>query len=442
MNLEQRLTDVAVIGAAGKMGSGISLLLALEMALQKIANPQKIYSLYLVDITPASLEGLWKYIYTQTKDFAEKQIVTLREAFKTQTHLATNEEMIQTFIDTVLCLLRLNTEITSAKNSLLVFEATLEKESLKQEIFQKLKEVCIPEAFFFTNTSSIPIHCLDKEAGLDGRLVGYHFYNPPAVQKLLEIIPSSITQKPLVDLSLELAQRLKKKVIFANDIAGFIGNGHFIRDGLYGIETALSLVKEYGQPQSIYMVNKISQDLLVRPMGIFQLIDYVGIDVFQCIQSVMSHYLNDPSLKNEWIDLMVSKKVLGGQKFDGSQKDGFFQYNKNEIIGVYNFETGQYMSLQEDWKKSIDEKLGAYPKTWSAWKKISQATNVKEKLQNFFNDLKSSQTLGAKLALDYLEMTKQIGEHLVSSGVAKTAEDVNGVLIHGFYHLYGPIHNF
>jgi hypothetical protein len=56
--------------------------------------------------------------------------------------------------------------------------------------------------------------------------------------------------------------------------------------------------------------------------------------------------------------------------------------------------------------------------------------------------LNASDTLGAKLAKAYLENSKQIGEFLVKTGVAKSAQDVNDVLLNGFYHLYGPINDY
>ena len=65
-----------------------------------------------------------------------------------------------------------------------------------------------------------------------------------------------------------------------------------------------------------------------------------------------------------------------------------------------------------------------------------------EVLQAHFAALRESGTEGAKLALDYLRVSKSIGEQLVADDVAKTAEDLNGVLTNGFYHLYGPINDY
>ena len=65
-------------------------------------------------------------------------------------------------------------------------------------------------------------------------------------------------------------------VVPSNDVAGFIGNGHFMRDILYATREVEKLQKEFGFVEAIYAMNRISQDYLIRPMGIFQLIDYVG----------------------------------------------------------------------------------------------------------------------------------------------------------------------
>jgi len=65
-----------------------------------------------------------------------------------------------------------------------------------------------------------------------------------------------------------------------------------------------------------------------------------------------------------------------------------------------------------------------------------------KKLSVYFKNLNASDTLGAKLAKAYLKKSKEIGKFLVDTGVAKSAEDVNNVLLNGFYHLYGPINDY
>ena len=71
------------------------------------------------------------------------------------------------------------------------------------------------------------------------------------------------------------------------------------------------LQDNYSFPETIYMINRVTQDFLIRPMGIFQLIDYVGIDVFQSILRVMNKHLGDATLKSDLIDTFMEKNIKG-----------------------------------------------------------------------------------------------------------------------------------
>ncbi|MFQ6003046.1 MAG: 3-hydroxyacyl-CoA dehydrogenase family protein, partial [Candidatus Zixiibacteriota bacterium] len=185
------------------------------------------------------------------------------------------------------------------------------------------------------------------------------------------------------------------------------------------------------------------QDLLVRPMGIFQLIDYVGVDVYHCISETVSGYIKGEDLKDDLLAKMVEKKVLGGQRADGTQKDGFLKYEKGRPAGVYDLGKGEYKMFDpEGWSQEIDKKLGDYPEGTIPWRKLLTDPKKDEKLSVYFKNLNASDTLGAKLAKAYLKKSKEIGKFLVDTGVAKSAEDVNSVLLNGFYHLYGPINDY
>lgn len=443
MDLGERYRNAAVIGAAGKMGSGIALLLTQEIAKQKLApeNRNQPYKLTLMDVDDNALAGLRRYLRSQLRSFAEKNIVKLRALYADRTDLIDNAEIIQAFVDDALDLPRFTTDLNGLAGSQLVFEAILENIDLKLRVYKQIKGICAPEAYFFTNTSSIPISLLDREAGLGGRIVGYHFYNPPAVQRLLELITSGSTRPELVEFAKRIAADLNKKVIPANDVAGFIGNGHFIRDGLYGIGEMGRLTAEHGAAGALYMVNRVSQDWLVRPMGIFQLIDYVGIDVFQCILGVMQRFIEGEKLHSPLIDRLMASGVRGGQRADGSQKDGFLRYEKG-ISAVYDISAGQYRPLDPSWTAPLDAKLGPLPDGYAPWRVLSKDPAKAAKLAAYFAKLRSMDTLGARLAINYLKRSKEIGQLLVASHVAASPDDVNGVLLNGFFHLYGPINDY
>jgi len=445
MNLENRLTNVAIIGAAGKMGSGIALLLAQEMAFQKLKpeNKDKVYRLNLIDTDDNALDGLLLYLKDQALKSAEKSMVMLRDVYADRQDLVENSEIIQQYLQDVISIARVGTDLNLAAKSHMVFEAIVENVDVKIKVFKQLKAMCAETTIFFTNTSSVPIHLINTGADLDGRIIGFHFYNPPPIQKLAELIPAQTTRKELIDLAYEIADRLKKKIFLSADVAGFIGNGHFLRDGLHAISEMERLMKSFKRFEAIYIVNKVSQDLMLRPMGIFQLIDYVGVDVFYFISKIMDKHIESEKLVHPFIDAMYEKKILGGQRADGSQKDGFLKYDKNRPVGVYDFESSNYVALDDaGWTGNVDKIIGVYPESWSPWKVLLRDSDKVKKMELFFSQLRESQTMGAEIALNYLKRSKQIGQQLVDSGIAKNAEDVNGVLVNGFFHLYGPVNNF
>lgn len=441
MNLNEILCNVTVIGAAGKMGSGISALLAQELAYRRIKNPESSCRLHLVDVNEQALDGLRKYIKSQLIKEAEKSIIRLRADYADRNDLVENWEIIEAYAEDGLSVIRYRTDFSAAKDSTLVFEAVFENEELKLKILKELKDICNADTLFFTNTSSIPVGFLAEGSGLEGRIVGYHFYNPPIVQKLVEIIADHKTSQEYIDIAHEFGKRLRKKCFSSSDIAGFIGNGHFMRDGLHAFSEAEKLSGDYSQTEALYIINKVTQDFLIRPMGIFQLIDYVGLDVFQCILRVMSKHLKDKSLNSELINTFMDKSVKGGQRSDGSQKDGFFKYNGNKLAGIYNIETDTYEDLSALQEK-LDRKIGNTPEGKFIWRDLLKDPDKNEKLAAYFSNLEKAEGLGAELARNYLAVSKEIGKKLVTDGVAKSEDDVNEVLMNGFFWLYGPINEY
>ena len=195
MSYVDRLENVAVLGAAGKMGSGIVLLTALEMADLALdpAHKDRDFALNAVDVSPKALAGLTKYLRDQVLRAAEKKTVALRGVYAGRADLVENEDIIRQYVEDVLALVRPTTRIEAAYGSSLVFEAVNENPGLKVKLLTQIKDHNTRDAWFLTNTSSIPISELDTKAGLGGRIIGFHFYNPPAVQKLVEVIQGRTT---------------------------------------------------------------------------------------------------------------------------------------------------------------------------------------------------------------------------------------------------------
>jgi 3-hydroxyacyl-CoA dehydrogenase len=443
MNYTDRLLHVAVLGAAGKMGSGILLLTAVEMADLSLMpeNKGKTFVLNAIDVSDEALNGLMEYIKGQVQKIAEKKTVALRQVYAERADLVENYEIIDQYVFDVLRVIRPTTAIETTYTSNIIFEAIKEDPDLKVKIFKQIDQNNSKKPWFFTNTSSIPITDLDTKAELGGRVIGCHFYNPPAVQKLVELIRADNTLDEVNDFALQYAKKLRKVVVPSNDFAGFIGNGHFMRDALYGIQQAEKLAQDMSLVEGIYIMNKVSQDYLVRPMGIFQLIDYVGVEVCSYIMSVMNPHLDDEDLHADLLDKMVAAGITGGQYSSGAQKDGFLKYEKGRPVAIYDLEKGDYAPIA-DFQAKCDEHLGAMPGSAKPWKAVNFSNKKADILETYFAELATMNTKGAELAIAYNKRSNEIGKKLVADNVANSDEDVNTVMLTGFYHAYGPINEY
>ena len=191
---KSNFTKVAVLGAAGKMGSGILFLTAMEITELKLMNPDLEAKLYAIDLSADGLDGLLKYVEGQTVRAAEKKTVLLRKLYADRKDLIENGDIIQQYVKDVLASIRTSNHMSDAYGSSIVFEAIKEDPKLKEKILRDIDANSESKPWFFTNTSSIPIGELEVAAGVEGRLIGFHFYNPPAVQKLVELIPPPSSQ--------------------------------------------------------------------------------------------------------------------------------------------------------------------------------------------------------------------------------------------------------
>ena len=443
MEYIQRIQKVSVLGAAGKMGSGIVLLTAIEMADQmlKPENKGKTFILNAIDTSDEGLTRLLKYTRSQVMKVAEKKIVTLRNVYADHPKLIENSEIIDTYVQDVLSNVRTTTRIEAAFDALLVFEAVSENQALKEKLFRLINENNPWHPWFFTNTSSIPIGSLNKNVALNGRVLGFHFYNPPEVQNLIELITIPENPAGMVEFAGKYASNLGKKVVPSNDSAGFIGNGHFMRDALFGISEAERLSTQMPLYEAIYCIDRVSRDFLARPMGIFQLIDYVGLDVVQFILRVMQPYMPGEKLHSSLLDELVLGGVKGGQFSDGSQKAGFLRYEKGKPVAVIQQTSLSYIDICT-FREKADTWLGTVPNEVLPWKALVKVADKDSVLIPAFKALYASEAPGAALALAYAQNSRRIARKLVSDDVARTGEDVNSVLLYGFLHAYGPINDY
>ena len=345
------------------------------------------------------------YIRGQVLKAAEKKIVLLRKVYAEHRNLVENCDIINQYVIDVMNIIRPVTTLESAYESTLVFEAASENPDLKIKIFSQINKNNSNKPWFFTNTSSIPIGHLDKEAGLEGRILGVHFYNPPAVQKLVEVIRAEKTLPDLAEFASQFIKNLKKTEVPSHDFAGFIGNGHFMRDALFGMNEATRLSGEMPFTEAVYVVNKVTQDWLIRPMGIFQLIDYVGIDVCQFIMKVMNPYVKDEDIYSPLLDKYMEMGVRGGQNSDGSQKNGFLKYEKGRPVGIFDPGKKDYVPI-DSVAGNGDAWLGLPPASLVAWKAVVGNPEKEKIFRTYFSDLKTCRYPGCHPCQDIFSEIK------------------------------------
>ncbi|WP_430816783.1 3-hydroxyacyl-CoA dehydrogenase family protein [Carboxylicivirga sp. RSCT41] len=441
MNNLERYQNISVLGAAGKMGSGILLLNVLH-SVRLMHQPQhagKTFVIHAIDQNYERLEGLMKYLKTQVLKWAEKNIVELRKQFIRRSHLIDNKDIIEAFVNDAISIVKPSVTIESAYQSYLIFEAIIEDETAKTDVLRKIKVNNPNHPFFLSNTSAIPISVLDDKAGLDKHIIGCHFYNPPAVQKVIEVVELNDGLPELSQLVHGFATQMNKLIVEANDIAGFIGNGFFMREIIYAVDLYESLRKELSPAEALLAVDKVSHELLVRPMGIFQLMGYVGIDVCSLIMRVMDTYLDEP-LQCPFLDDILNKGFRGGQNADGTQKDGYFKYNRGKAVEVLDIETQQYVSIDAI-EPVVNNFLAVSTKVYS-WNQLNRSKYKEKHLNEYFESIRREESRGALLAKDYMLSMKEIGQKLYDDGVTNSVDNVNSVMMNGFYYLYGPVNNF
>jgi 3-hydroxyacyl-CoA dehydrogenase len=404
-------------------------------------NRDKFFTIYAMDTSQNALNGLIRYVKEQALKYAEKNISTVRKLYAHDQSLIDNDEIIRQYVVDLVGLIRTGTRFEPAIDSRIIFEAVSERPELKVDLMQNINRSSKLQPWFFTNTSSIPISWLDDQAGLRGRIMGVHFYNPPLVQPLVETVRTETTHPGLTYFVGEFLNNTGKTAVPAYDVVGFIGNGYFMRDILFAESMMKNLQTRLSYTQSLWAVNKISRDFLIRPMGIFQLVDYVGIDVVQHIMSVMSTYNKAEAMNSPLVDSMMALGIKGGQNHDGSQKDGFFSYEKGKITGIYDPRKKRYSS-SEDMDEWAAGYLGEPGPSWMPWKQMVSHPAKKDLLRKYFAELKQQNSTGAELALQYLQNFREIGQYLVKNKVAFKYDDVNMVLTKGFHHAYGPVNDF
>ena len=200
----------------------------------------------------------------------------------------------------------------------IVVEAIIENMDVKVSLFKQLDVINDPDTIFASNTSSLSITNLAKNLNNPGRVAGMHFFNPPQIMKLVEIVKAEETNEEVIKTLVELTKKISKTAVVCKDSPGFIVNR--VARPFY-IE-ALRMAEEG-------VIDYTTIDALMEnqgfKMGPFKLMDLIGNDVNYAVSCSVYEQLNNPErLKPSYIQ---KEKVEKGELGKKTGK-GYYDYNR------------------------------------------------------------------------------------------------------------------
>ena len=253
----ERLGRIGVIGA-GQMGGGIAHVCALAGI-----------DVVVIDIDNEALQRGEQAIERNLS----RQVArgTIREEDK----------------DAVLARIRMGLDYALFGDCGMVIEAATEKEDIKREIFKKLTPALKPDALIATNTSSISITRLASATDRPGKFIGMHFMNPVPVMTLVELIRGIATDEDTFAVTRDLALKLGKTPVAAEDFPAFIVNRillPMVNEAVY------TLYEGVGSVEAIDTAMKLGAN---HPMGPLELADFIGLDTCLSVMQVLYEGLAD-----------------------------------------------------------------------------------------------------------------------------------------------------
>jgi 3-hydroxybutyryl-CoA dehydrogenase len=204
----------------------------------------------------------------------------------------------------------------------LVIEAAPEDLELKRELFAKLAAACGPETILATNTSSLSVTAIAKGVPHPDRVVGMHFFNPPPLMELVEIVAGQKSSLEALEATTEAAVRMGRTPIQARDTTGFIAN-RLARP--YTLEALRMLEEDLAEPKTIDRTCRLGGGFR---MGPFELIDLIGVDVNL---SVARSFYAQGGQPARWRPSPIQEKMVKADRLGRKIGRGFYEYGAHVV---------------------------------------------------------------------------------------------------------------
>ncbi|HLG20545.1 MAG TPA: 3-hydroxyacyl-CoA dehydrogenase NAD-binding domain-containing protein [Bdellovibrionota bacterium] len=193
----------------------------------------------------------------------------------------------------------------SARSADLAIEAIPEDLTMKRDLFERLNSLAPKSAILATNTSALPVGEMAAASGRPDRFIGMHFFNPVHKMKLIEIVTCEATSEETIETARRVSRAMGKETVVVKESPGFVTSR---MNALIGNEAFRMLEEEIASPEDIDKAIKLG---LNHPMGPFEMVDLVGLDVRLTTLKYLHKTLGDRFRPSPVLEKYVSEGRLG-----------------------------------------------------------------------------------------------------------------------------------
>jgi enoyl-CoA hydratase / 3-hydroxyacyl-CoA dehydrogenase len=348
------IKNITILGS-GIMGHGIAQVSAMAG-----------YDVVLRDIEKSFLDKAMEKIKWSLDKLVSKQKISEEEANKIFSKITPKVELAE-----------------ALKDCDLMIEAVPEVMDLKKKVYFEVDKVAEKKTIYASNTSTLPITEIANITDRPEKFIGIHFFNPPQLMKLVEVIPGQKTSKELVELTMNFVKSVSKEpVLCKKDVVGFIVNRIFIpmvHEAAWEMDRTKASMTE---------IDSAVKFILHFPMGIFELADFTGLDVIY--KATIEMHSRDKKVINPhpMIEKLYEQKKLGQKT--GS---GFYEYSGDKY---------ERINLSEDQARKFNpvQLLGMILNN-AAWLITNQVSDIPE--------IEKALNLGMGLKKPIFETAKEFG---------------------------------
>jgi 3-hydroxybutyryl-CoA dehydrogenase len=240
----------------------------------------------------------------------------------------------------------------------LVIEAAPEDLELKRRLFAALAETCGPNTILASNTSSLAVTAIAADIPLPERVVGMHFFNPPALMKLVEVVATEDSGRQALTATTKVGRRMGRTPIRAKDSPGFIAN-RLARP--FTLESLRMLAEGVADAATIDRICRLGGGFR---MGPFELIDLIGLDVNL---SVARSFYAQGGEPERWRPSAIQERLVGEGNLGRKSGRGFYAYDEgphreadpNLGIEAPTLDPAELAKIDPEAAFALEEKVGS-----------------------------------------------------------------------------------